>query len=93
MRGLVVANVATVSLRQRITPVPLLGRVNGVHRLVGSGAKPLGAALGGVLADILGLRAVFLLMGGLALLVLAGMPAVADVAKDAAEVDHDPGTA
>ncbi|MCO1660776.1 MFS transporter [Pseudonocardia humida] len=88
--GLVVANVATVSLRQRITPGPLAGRVHSAHRLVGFGAKPLGAALGGGLAELLGLRAVFLVMGGLALLALVGMRAVTDAAMDAAETGHDP---
>ena len=53
-------NVITVSLRQRVIPDHLLGRVNAVYRFLGWGAMPLGAFLGGVLADRFGLRAPFL---------------------------------
>lgn len=48
-------NVVTVSLRQRIVPDHLLGRVNAGYRLVAWGAMPLGAGLGGVTASVLGL--------------------------------------
>ncbi|MGH9138855.1 MAG: MFS transporter [Acidimicrobiales bacterium] len=54
-------NVITVSLRQRIVPDHLLGRVNAGYRLVAWGTMPLGAGLGGVIGELLGLRAVFLL--------------------------------
>ncbi len=53
-------NVITVSLRQRIIPDHLLGRVNAVYRFLGWGAMPIGAFLGGLLADAFGLRAPFL---------------------------------
>lgn len=53
-------NVITVSLRQSIIPDHLLGRVNAVYRFLGWGAMPVGAFLGGVLADAFGLRAPFL---------------------------------
>ncbi len=44
-RGRIVLwNVVTVSLRQRITPDRLLGRMNAAYRLVGWGTMPLGAA-------------------------------------------------
>ena len=56
-------NVVTVSLRQSIVPDELLGRVNSAYRLVGSGTMPIGALLGGVLADAFGLRAPFLIAG------------------------------
>ena len=55
----VVWNVITVSLRQRITPDHLLGRMNSVYRLLGWGTMPVGALLGGVLAEAFGLRFVF----------------------------------
>ena len=58
--SVVLWNVVTVSLRQRITPDRLLGRMNASYRLVGWGTMPLGALLGGVLAEALGLRAAFL---------------------------------
>ena len=54
-------NVVTVTLRQRIVPDRLLGRVNASYRLLAWGSQPLGALLGGVAAEVLGLRAVFLL--------------------------------
>jgi predicted MFS family arabinose efflux permease len=50
-------NVATVSLRQRIIPDRIRGRVNSVYRLARWGALPIGAALGGVIASTAGLRA------------------------------------
>jgi MFS family permease len=87
--GVMIANITTVSLRQTITPDRLLGRVNSGHRLVAWGAKPLGAAAGGVLAQLLGLRAVFIVMGLLSLAVLAGLVKVTDKAMDAAERQAD----
>jgi MFS family permease len=62
-------NIITVTLRQRIVPDALLGRVNATYRLFAWGTQPLGALLGGVVAELFGLRAVFvlgaLLIGGL----------------------------
>jgi MFS family permease len=78
-------NVITVSLRQRITPDRLLGRLNSSYRLVAWGSRPLGAIAGGVLAQALGLRAVFAIMAVLALTLAAGMTRVTDRAMDAAE--------
>ena len=52
-------NVITVSLRQRIVPNHLLGRVNAGYRLVAWGTMPLGAALGGLTASRFGLTAAF----------------------------------
>lgn len=54
-------NVVSVSLRQSITPDELRGRVAGASRLVTWGAQPVGAALGGVVAAWLGIRAPFFL--------------------------------
>lgn len=51
-------NVLVISARQRLIPAELLGRVNSAYRLVGMGAMPLGAALGGVVAEFAGLPAV-----------------------------------
>ena len=52
-------NVITVSLRQRIVPDHLLGRVNAGYRLMAWGTMPLGAALGGFVGERWGLEAVF----------------------------------
>jgi len=40
-------NIVTVSLRQRIIPDRLLGRVNSVYRMFGWGMMPVGMAIGG----------------------------------------------
>jgi MFS family permease len=56
-------NVVTVSMRQAIVPDALLGRVNRAYRLLGWGTMPIGALLGGVLAQTFGLRAPFVLAG------------------------------
>ncbi|WP_027945089.1 MFS transporter [Amycolatopsis taiwanensis] len=85
--GVLVSNVVTVTLRQRITPDRLLGRVNSSHRLVAWGTKPLGAAVGGVLAQLLGLRAVFGIMGLVSLAALALLTGVTDQAMETAERD------
>ncbi|RSM72933.1 hypothetical protein DL991_32565 [Amycolatopsis sp. WAC 01375] len=60
-----VRNVVQVSLRQSQTPDEMLGRVNGVHRLVTYGAIPIGAAAGGLLAASAGLRAAMFLAAGI----------------------------
>jgi MFS family permease len=56
--------VASVSLRQRHIPADMLGRVSNLFRSLIWGAVPLGALIGGVLAESLGLRAPFFVAGG-----------------------------
>jgi predicted MFS family arabinose efflux permease len=73
-------NVITVSLRQRLVPAHLLGRVTSAYRVVGLGAMPLGAAIGGVVADGLGLRAPWLVAG--AVLAVAGAAALPFIRAD-----------
>ena len=86
----VVWNVLTVSLRQRIVPDHLLGRVNSGYRLLAWGTMPLGAALGGVLGGQIGLRGVFWAATLLSLvcvpLLLSG---VSDAAIRAAEEESE----
>ena len=68
-------NVVTVSLRQRIVPGHLLGRVNSVYRMLGWGLMPVGALAGGFVAHAAGLRAPYVVAGLLCLLsVLAALP-------------------
>lgn len=57
-------NVVAVSLRQRLTPDDLRGRVASVARLLAWGTQPLGALLGGIVADAFGLRAPFFVAAG-----------------------------
>ena len=83
--SIVLWNVITVSLRQRITPDRLLGRMNAAYRLVGWGTMPLGAALGGFLAETLGLRGTFVVSAALALATLAGFRFVTEQAIARAE--------
>jgi MFS-type transporter involved in bile tolerance (Atg22 family) len=49
--GVAVANVASVTARQRLVPRNLLGRVSSVHRLAVLGAAPFGAVVGGLVAS------------------------------------------
>lgn len=53
-------NIVTVSLRQRLIPEELFGRVNSVYRFVGTGAASLGSLAGGFIAHSFGLRAPYL---------------------------------
>ncbi len=52
-------NVAYQSLRQRLAPDRILGRVVATFRMLGWGALSLGAAIGGLLGEAFGLTAVF----------------------------------
>jgi MFS family permease len=81
-------NVVAVSLRQRITPDRILGRINSSYRLVAWGTRPLGAAAGGLLGQLLGLRAVFAVAAALILATLLGMTQVTDAAIGAAEEER-----
>jgi len=88
--AMVLWNVVTVSLRQRITPDRLLGRMNASYRLVGWGTMPLGAVLGGFLAQALGLRATFAIAAAVTLVLLAAFRYVTEEAVDRAEAAASP---
>ncbi len=71
--GVAVANVASLTARQRLVPRSLLGRVSSVHRLAVTGAAPFGAVVGGSVASIFNapdtmLAAGLILVGALAIL-------------------------
>jgi Transmembrane secretion effector len=83
-------NVVTVSLRQRIVPERLLGRLNASYRLVAWGTMPVGAALGGVLAEVFGLRSVFVVTAVIALGLVFCMPQLTNAKLDAAEAEAEP---
>lgn len=53
-------NIVTVSLRQRIIPAELFGRVNSVYRFVGTGSMTFGALIGGQVAYHFGIKAPFM---------------------------------
>ncbi len=54
-------SVVVATLRQKIVPDHLLGRVSGAMRLVGWGTLPIGAAFAGIIAQTVGVRMVFAL--------------------------------
>ncbi len=66
--AVVVANVASVSFRQRIVPLVVMARVGAVFRIIAMGCLAVGAGLGGVIASIAGLAAPFILAGVLGFL-------------------------
>jgi MFS family permease len=75
-------NVVTVSLRQRVVPDELLGRVNSVYRMLGWGTIPLGALAGGFIAQLAGLRAPYTVSGILrGAMLLALVPALLAAAR------------
>jgi MFS family permease len=88
--AIVLWNVVTVSLRQRITPDRLLGRMNAAYRLVGWGMMPIGSLLGGVLAEWLGLRPTFLVAAVITLAALVGFRWVTEEAVARAEAAGAP---
>jgi MFS family permease len=61
-------NIVTISLRQRIVPDRLLGRVTSAYRMVGLGAMPLGAFAGGLLARAYTLTSTLVVGGVLSVL-------------------------
>lgn len=64
-----VGNVITQSVRQRMTPKHMLGRITGASRTVSYGLMPLGAIVGGAVGQTFGLPAA--LLAGTALCVIS----------------------
>jgi MFS family permease len=54
--GICIWNVNTITLRQAVTPMRLLARMNATYRMLLFGALPAGAMAGGLLGSALGLR-------------------------------------
>jgi MFS family permease len=54
--GVCIYDIAQISLRQAATPLPMLGRMNATVRFLNWGPIPLGAFMGGVLGETIGLR-------------------------------------
>jgi len=67
--AVVVISVIGLSLRQRITPDHLMGRVGGAWRGIVWGAAPLGALVAGGVASLWGLKVPLVLAGSLQILV------------------------
>lgn len=92
--GLTVFGVVAISLRQRLVPDRLRGRVLSAYRLIALGPEPVGGLLGGLLANRAGLRAPFLIGGGVIMaLAVATLFTLSDRAmreaeRDVSEVAH-----
>lgn len=86
---MVVWNVITVSLRQRIVPDALLGRLNASYRLLAWGTQPVGAVIGGIVGEVLGLRAVFVLAALAVFTLVFTRGIVTDAAIARAEAEGD----
>jgi len=78
-------NVITVSLRQRISPDEMLGRVNAGYRMFAWGTMPIGALFGGFIAEVFGFEAVFWLAGIAMISLLAFRPMLTNARIEAAE--------
>jgi MFS family permease len=83
---IVVWNVVTVSLRQRITPPHMLGRINASYRLLAWGSMPIGAFVAGALGEWVGVRTTFVILAAIELLLVLARFVVSDADIDAAEV-------
>ncbi len=75
------------SIRQRLTPDPLLGRVYSASRMISWGVLPVGAALGGLVAELFGVRVLLALgsaasIGVLVAWLVAGPRGSMDAATD-----------
>ncbi|TMV17183.1 MFS transporter [Paenibacillus thermoaerophilus] len=94
--GVSMSNIHGVSLRQTVTPERLLGRMNASYRFFVSGVIPVGAFLGGVLGDWIGIRpTLFLaatgLLGALLIIVVSPIPGLRQLPIMPAQQQPDSG--
>lgn len=75
-------NVLSMSLRQAMIPAELLGRVLGAHRVALWGGIPLGALIGGALAERTSVSAVFVVSGLAQLVVVVLIHRLVDRHRD-----------
>ena len=83
--GQIVYAISSVTLRQRIVPAYLLGRVNATMRFVLMGLFPLGALLGGVAGSTVGARGTIWISGGL--IALSWLPVYRAFSRSSRERD------
>ena len=69
--GTAIANVGSVTTRQRLIPRHLFGRVASVHRLIVGTAAPAGAIVGGLVASVSNVPLTFFIAGGVQAVLLA----------------------
>jgi predicted MFS family arabinose efflux permease len=78
-------NVVFGSIRQRIVPNHLLGRVMASFRVISWGSLPLGALLGGLVGQAFGLSAVFIAAAAIHVILLASRLVLTDAFMDQVE--------
>jgi Na+/melibiose symporter-like transporter len=76
LAGVMVWNVLTVALRQRLIPDEMLGRVGASYRFLVYLGMPFGALAGGVLANEFGVRAAIFVSGSVLVLIGLLLPVV-----------------
>jgi MFS family permease len=89
-----VAAIDETSLRQTITPDHLLGRVNASMNVLGEGVGALGLLAGGVLAELIGLRATVAVAGvggllGCVWLLCSPLPRLREMPAPAEEINRE----
>ena len=90
--GMAWVNVALTTMRQRLTPPELLGRVIAASRTLAWVGLPLGAAIGGFLAGLVGVVTVYV-AGSILVIVIAALLLVTDLVRDPVMADPDGGPA
>lgn len=86
LAGVTWVNVALATMRQRLTPQELLGRVIAASRTLAWAGLPLGAAIGGILADIVGLSWVYI-GGAVGVLAIAALLLMTPLYRDRVMAD------
>jgi MFS family permease len=80
--GVAINQAAFVTLRQRITPPDLLGRVIAASRTIAWIGIPIGASIGGILGDAIGLRSLFI-GGGVIIVTVSALLSLGPLGRDA----------
>ncbi len=87
--GVAISVVHVVSLRQAITPQHMMGRVSAGYRFLTFGPVPIGAALGGLLGSLVGLRLTLLIgaictLSALGWVLFSRLPALRELPEEPA---------
>jgi len=86
--GMAWVNVALTTMRQRLTPPELLGRVIAASRTLAWIGLPVGAAMGGLLAGYVGIIPVYV-GGSLLVIAIAAFLLTTDLVRDPVMADPD----
>ncbi len=86
--GPILWTIGQTTLRQAVTPGAMLGRASALFMIASSGARPVGAALGGVVGATMGLQAAILLAAAgfvvqLVLILASPVPALQEMPQPA----------